>query len=296
MNVSSLAGKGASPLLEPYSASKFGLVGFTQALRSTYQNRHVGFSTVCPSGATDVGMYARMAEKGITVPPSVGTTTSDEVAQAIIQAIIHDDAETYVSSIPVQGWLVGVALFPKFNEYLTDHIGLRHFFERVASQARRRNARRRRTGVRRRGATTAMNRPLSVLERVFYHDRATPVNAVGLVRLDGPLPLSVVERAARRTQTRHPLLCARFADGPRLVTNPTPGPLSVECHSVSDEEDVQDWGGRELARAFPENGPARTRRPPRRRPVLRDASWRPTTRCFDGRSIVFFRARPADLG
>ena len=134
VNVSSLAGKGASPFLEPYSASKFGLVGFTQALRSTYQNRHVGFSTVCPSGATDVGMYARMAEKGITVPPSVGTTTSDEVAQAIIQAIIHDDAETYVSSIPVQGWLVGVALFPKFNEYLTDHIGLRHFFERVASQ------------------------------------------------------------------------------------------------------------------------------------------------------------------
>ena len=94
----------------------------------------MGFSVVCPSGVTDAGMYARITESGLTVPPSVGTTTSDDVAKAIIQAIIHDDAETHLSSIPVQGWLVAAALFPKINEQLMDLIGLRHFFEQVASQ------------------------------------------------------------------------------------------------------------------------------------------------------------------
>jgi short-subunit dehydrogenase len=133
VNVSSMAGKGGTPFLEAYSASKFGLVGFTQALRSTYQDRKVGFSSVCPSGVTDAGMYARMTERGVTAPPGVGITTSDEVAKAIIQAIIHDDAESYVSSVPVEGWLVAAALFPKANEQLMDLIGLRHFFEQVAS-------------------------------------------------------------------------------------------------------------------------------------------------------------------
>ena len=134
VNVSSMAGKGGTPFLEAYSASKFGLVGFTQALRSTYQDRKVGFSAVCPSGVTDAGMYARMTESDVKVPPGVGITTSDEVAKAIIQAIIHDDAETYVSSIPVKGWLVAAALFPKANEQFMDLIGLRHFFEQIASQ------------------------------------------------------------------------------------------------------------------------------------------------------------------
>ena len=134
VNVSSLAGKGAAPFLEPYSAAKFGLVGFTQALRSTYQHRDVGFSTVCPSGVTDDGMYARLAERGIKVAPTVGSTTSDAVAKAIVHAIIYDDAEAYVSSFPVLGWFIAAALFPRVNEYLTELTGLRDFLERVASQ------------------------------------------------------------------------------------------------------------------------------------------------------------------
>lgn len=100
-----------------------------------------------------------------------------------------------------------------------------------------------------------MNRPLSVIELGFYHDRTTPVNLIFVGRLDAPLPVRNVELAARRTQARHPLLRTRLDDGPRLITSRSPAPLPVEYATVSGEADIQDRVERELTRPFPSKGP-----------------------------------------
>ena len=49
VNLSSGAGKVAQPFDAVYSATKFGLVGATHALRAEYLGSPVGFSVVCPA-------------------------------------------------------------------------------------------------------------------------------------------------------------------------------------------------------------------------------------------------------
>jgi len=50
VNLSSMAGKRAVPLLSAYSASKFGVVALSQSLAKENENTGIQFITVCPGG------------------------------------------------------------------------------------------------------------------------------------------------------------------------------------------------------------------------------------------------------
>ncbi len=102
--ISSLAGKTASPASSLYSATKYGLRGFALAVREDLRAANVGVSVVLPGFIRDAGMFA---DAGVKLPPGVGTSTPEEVAGAVIDAIEHNRAEVTVAPILVR---LGVTL------------------------------------------------------------------------------------------------------------------------------------------------------------------------------------------
>jgi len=94
--VSSLSGKFASEGSAVYSATKFGLRGFGQALRGDLHAAGVGVSVVFPGFIRDAGMFH---ESGVQLPRSVGTSTPDEVADGVLSAIEQDRGEVDVAPL-----------------------------------------------------------------------------------------------------------------------------------------------------------------------------------------------------
>jgi short-subunit dehydrogenase len=92
--ISSLSGKAASPASSLYSATKFGLRGFSLALRADLGAHGVGASVVLPGFIRDAGMFA---DAKIKLPLGVGTRSPDDVAAGVIRAIEHDRAEVEVA-------------------------------------------------------------------------------------------------------------------------------------------------------------------------------------------------------
>ena len=94
--VSSLSGKVASPVSSLYNATKFGLRGFSLAVREDLRGTGVGASSVLPGFISDAGMFADSQAK---LPPGVGTRTPDDVASAVITAIERNRAEIAVAPV-----------------------------------------------------------------------------------------------------------------------------------------------------------------------------------------------------
>ena len=92
--VSSLAGKVPSPRAAMYNASKFGLRGFTLALRQDLRGTGVGASLVLPGFIRDAGMFADAEMKP---PPGMGTSTPEKVAEAVVRAVETNKAEFVVA-------------------------------------------------------------------------------------------------------------------------------------------------------------------------------------------------------
>jgi len=85
VNVSSLMGKIAAPTMATYSATKFAILGFTQALRSELATYNVRVTALLPS-LTDTDMVRDLEQFRWVVP-----TTPEKVALALV-AGLHKDA------------------------------------------------------------------------------------------------------------------------------------------------------------------------------------------------------------
>jgi uncharacterized protein len=97
--VSSLQGKTAGPYSSLYTATKYGLRGFSLALRGDLAEYGVGVSCVFPGFIRDAGMFA---DSGASLPPGLGTSTSADVAAAIVRAIERNRAEIDVAPLHVR--------------------------------------------------------------------------------------------------------------------------------------------------------------------------------------------------
>jgi len=95
--VASLAGKAASPRSSIYNATKFGLRGFAQALRADLAGTGVGVSLVSPGFIRDAGMFV-----GAEAPPGLGTSSPEQVADAVAMAIERNRVEVVVASAPLR--------------------------------------------------------------------------------------------------------------------------------------------------------------------------------------------------
>ena len=111
VNVSSLMGKIGAPTMATYSATKFALVGFTQALRSELAPANVSVVSLLPT-LTDTDM-ARAIQQFRWMTPM----TPERVAIALMQGLKRDASEILV------GWQSHLAvLASKMAPWLVDYM------------------------------------------------------------------------------------------------------------------------------------------------------------------------------
>jgi short-subunit dehydrogenase len=109
--MSSIGGKSATPRSSVYNATKFGLRGFSLALRAELRSSGVGVSAIFPGFVRDAGMFA---DTGIKLPPGVGTKSPEQVARAVARAIRHNRAEVDVAPVGLRLSALASGVAPEF--------------------------------------------------------------------------------------------------------------------------------------------------------------------------------------
>ena len=94
VNMASLAGKKGAAYNSIYSASKGGLVMWSDALRQELTGTGVGVTTICPGYVSGQGMTA---DSGVPIPSLAGVSTLEAVTRATIKAIAHNRAEVIIN-------------------------------------------------------------------------------------------------------------------------------------------------------------------------------------------------------
>ncbi len=99
VNMCSIAGLVAGGRFAAYHVSKFGLIGFTEALRAEFGRRGLGVTAICP-GPVLTGLY-EVAEAGdrakVPVPPRWASTTSEAVARKTLKAIRRNRRQVLIT-------------------------------------------------------------------------------------------------------------------------------------------------------------------------------------------------------
>lgn len=131
VSISSIAGKAGASFHVAYSASKFGLVGMTHALHSEYVHTPIGFSVVCPGPVRDAGMFARHPRVPGRAHWTIGTTTPDRVARAVVRAVRRRRLDTIVSPGPIRLVIAAGELMPPLRGWVERGSGVRSMFGRI---------------------------------------------------------------------------------------------------------------------------------------------------------------------
>lgn len=93
--ISSISGKVAGPGTSLYSATKFGLRGFSLGLREDLHGTGVGVTTIFPGFIRDAGMFA---DTKVVLPRGAGTRSPEQVADAVLRAVRTNPAEITVAA------------------------------------------------------------------------------------------------------------------------------------------------------------------------------------------------------
>lgn len=126
VNVASLAGLLGTPYDEVYAASKHGLVGFTRSLQLTAvgEGYPVGISVVSPGFISEVGMYEKnRTGSGLNASRSLKTSSPENVANAIVKAIVEEKSEIIVNATPVSPLLALQTFFPSLAPWIAKKTG-----------------------------------------------------------------------------------------------------------------------------------------------------------------------------
>lgn len=100
VNVSSMYGYFATNRCSAYHATKFAIVGFSEALRAEYARRGLGVTVLCPAFVrTDLFTSMAGENGGVSIPPSWICTTAEKVAERAVRAIYRN------RRLEVVGWL-----------------------------------------------------------------------------------------------------------------------------------------------------------------------------------------------
>ncbi|MBW4563649.1 MAG: SDR family NAD(P)-dependent oxidoreductase [Mojavia pulchra JT2-VF2] len=126
VNIASLAAKKGHPYDSIYSASKAGLLMWTDAVRQELTGTGVGISTICPGYISDHGL---LADTGVAAPSLAGTSKSEDVAKAVVRAIGKNQAEVIINQNFVTETLTKLLFaveqfFPRFGDSVNRWIGV----------------------------------------------------------------------------------------------------------------------------------------------------------------------------
>ena len=102
VNMCSISGLVAGGRLSAYHTSKFGLIGFTEALRAEYGRRGLGVTAICPGPVTtklyESGVSGR-AERKVPTPPGWLCATPERVASVTLKAILRDRRQVLITPL-----------------------------------------------------------------------------------------------------------------------------------------------------------------------------------------------------
>ncbi|MBW8811821.1 MAG: SDR family NAD(P)-dependent oxidoreductase [Caulobacterales bacterium] len=114
VNIASVAGVLAVPFNEPYSATKFGLVGLTRALRMTAQASGwtVSASVVCPGFIDGAGLFEELKRKYGVSPDGLGACPVEAIGPAVIEAIEMNLPDVIVAEGDIRGMAAMAATNP----------------------------------------------------------------------------------------------------------------------------------------------------------------------------------------
>jgi NAD(P)-dependent dehydrogenase (short-subunit alcohol dehydrogenase family) len=130
INIASIGGKIAVPHLAPYSASKFALVGLSDAFRAEFARYGVRITTVCP-GLMRTGSHLNAEVKGhheqefawfaITTALPIASMDARRAARQILDASRRGDPDIVLT---LQAWLASrvAALFPGATAWMTSAV------------------------------------------------------------------------------------------------------------------------------------------------------------------------------
>ncbi|HEX2702153.1 MAG TPA: SDR family NAD(P)-dependent oxidoreductase [Solirubrobacteraceae bacterium] len=110
--IGSLQSKAATGGASIYCATKFGLRGFSLALRAELARTGVGVSLVLPGFVSDAGMYA---DSRVKLPRGVGTRRPEQVAAAVIRAIRGNVGEIEVAPLTLRAGAAIASLAPELS-------------------------------------------------------------------------------------------------------------------------------------------------------------------------------------
>ena len=120
VNISSIAGKRGIPARSEYSASKFAVQGFSEALRAELVKDGIDVLIVCP-GLTQTNFSKNMLEQKARMPMDhMRGMTAEDVAKATLRAIEKGRSET---TLTFQGKLM--VFVSRFLPRLADRIAAR---------------------------------------------------------------------------------------------------------------------------------------------------------------------------
>lgn len=99
-NMCSISGMVAGGRFAAYNTSKFGLIGFTEALRAEYGRKGLGVSAICP-GPVTTNLYKSAAtgraNNSVPEPPAYLCATPEQVAAKTIRAIKRNKRQQLIT-------------------------------------------------------------------------------------------------------------------------------------------------------------------------------------------------------
>ncbi|MDJ0674905.1 MAG: SDR family NAD(P)-dependent oxidoreductase [Calothrix sp. MO_167.B42] len=126
VNIASLAAKKGHPYDSIYSASKAGLLMWSNAVRQELASTGVHISTVCPGYISNYGM---LADTGVPAPKLAGISQAEDVAKAVIRAMELNQAEIIVNGNIMMQTLTRLLLateqfFPRLGDAVNRWLGV----------------------------------------------------------------------------------------------------------------------------------------------------------------------------
>lgn len=117
LNVCSIFGLITTRKSAAYQTSKFGLVGFTSALRAEYGSPDFGVTALCPGFVHTPMLEGRTQAQPKLSPATWMATTPDKVATAAVGAIRRNKGMVVVTPAARMSWLA-VRMFPGLDDFI----------------------------------------------------------------------------------------------------------------------------------------------------------------------------------
>lgn len=126
VNMASLAAKKGHPYDSIYSASKAGLLMWSDAIRQELSGTGVHISVICPGYISGQGM---LADTGVPAPGLSGTSKPEQVVKAVVQAIQKNQPEVIVNKDPMTVGFTKLLFavwqfFPRFGDVVYRWMGV----------------------------------------------------------------------------------------------------------------------------------------------------------------------------